>query len=151
MPKFSTNSKSKLYTCDEPLIELFTEVVKDFDCTIVSAHRGADEQNKLYQMGRSQKQYPHSKHNPYPSKAVDVAPYGCWGKWRVNIVWPNKKEPTYARDLAVWYRLGGFVEAIALKMSIAIRWGGDWDGDYQINDQRFHDLAHWEIRASGEI
>ena len=40
MPRFSTRSKSRLNTCDEKLVELFEEVVKGFDCTIIEGHRG---------------------------------------------------------------------------------------------------------------
>jgi peptidoglycan L-alanyl-D-glutamate endopeptidase CwlK len=31
-------------------------------------------------------------------------------------------------------------------MGIKIRWGGDWDSDGDINDNRFDDLVHVEIK-----
>jgi len=34
---------------------------------------------------------------------------------------------------------------IAEEMGVAIRYGGDWDGDKKTADQRFNDLPHWEI------
>ena len=29
-------------------------------------------------------------------------------------------------------------------MGIKIRWGGDWDSDTQVNDNKFDDLVHFE-------
>ena len=53
MPRFSTKSKSKLHTCDERLVNLFNEVVKHFDCTILEGHRGKEKQNAAYDKGNS--------------------------------------------------------------------------------------------------
>jgi len=75
MPRFSTKSKSKLHTCDERLIDLFNEVVKHFDCTVIEGHRGKERQNAAYNKGNSKLKFPNGKHNKSPSIAVDVAPY----------------------------------------------------------------------------
>ena len=61
--KFSTTSKNRLYTCDEQLVELFNEVIKHWDCTIVEGYRTEDRQNEMYRTGKSQLQWPNSKHN----------------------------------------------------------------------------------------
>jgi hypothetical protein len=42
-------------------------------------------------------------------------------------------------------RLMGHIEAIAYVNDIGIRLGLDWDGDYNLLDQTFHDLGHWEL------
>ena len=34
---------------------------------------------------------------------------------------------------------------IAGKMKHRIRWGGDWDGDTDVKDQKFMDLPHFEL------
>ena len=75
MPRFSTKSKNKLYTCDERLVELFHEVVKGFDCTVVEGHRGKKAQDAAYNKGNSKLNFPNGKNNKSPSIAVDVSPY----------------------------------------------------------------------------
>lgn len=32
--------------------------------------------------------------------------------------------------------------------NVPLRWGGDWDGDGDRNDQTFHDLVHFELPAA---
>ena len=75
MPRFGTKSKMQLHTCDERLVDLFREVVKHFDCTVIEGHRGKEKQNEAYNKGNSKIKFPNGKHNKSPSVAVDVAPY----------------------------------------------------------------------------
>ena len=132
MPKFSNTSKNRLKTCDERLQKLFNEVIKYYDCTIVCGHRTEEEQNKAYNEQNSQLKYPESKHNEYPSKAVDVAPYVSG----IGIPW---------NDVGAFYIFAGRVLTIAVQMGINIRYGGDWDSDSLTKDQKFHDLPHFEL------
>ena len=129
MPKFSNASLAKLATIHPDLQKLFLEVVKVVDCIIVCGYRDKEEQDKAYAMGRSLVRFPNSKHNINPSNAVDVVPY--------PIDW---------LDIRRFYYFGGFVVATALKLNISIRWGGDWNGDFQVKDQNFNDLPHFELR-----
>ena len=55
--------------------ELFNEVIKYFDCTLIQGHRGEEEQNKYFDEGKSKVRYPNGRHNARPSNAVDVVPY----------------------------------------------------------------------------
>jgi len=128
MAYFGKVSKEKLELAHPDMKILFLEVVKDFDCSVLCAHRGEEEQNNAFRMGMSKVRYPNSKHNQNPSRAVDVAPY--------PIDW---------KDLNRFYYFGGFVKAVAAKMQLRVRWGGDWDGDFHIKDQNFHDLPHFEL------
>jgi len=128
MLNFSKRSLSKLETCDERLQRLFKEVVKTWDCKILCGHRSMEEQNKAFDEGRSKLMYPQSNHNALPSMAVDVAPY--------PIDW---------HDLGSFYMFAGYVMRTAEEMGIAIRYGGDWDGDKKTADQHFNDLPHFEI------
>ena len=49
--------------------------------------------------------------------------------------------------LFLWFHyFGGFVLGIASQMGLKIRWGGDWDRDTEVKDNRFDDLPHFEIR-----
>jgi len=133
MPRFSQRSTDKLMTCHSDLEDLFFEVIKHRDCTILCGQRGVIEQNEYFRTGRSKVKYPNSKHNKTPSEAVDVAPYF---QKRPHIRWNDRQS---------FYHFAGFVLGIAEMMKIKIRWGGNWDGDDELFDQSFFDLPHFEI------
>lgn len=128
MPQFSRTSLSRLRTVHPQLQRLFERIVLNYDCTVLEGHRGEKAQNRAYDEGRSKLRWPDGKHNAYPSRAVDVAPY--------PIDWQNLKR---------FYDFAGFVRGVAACMGISIRWGGDWDRDYDLDDQRFNDLVHFEL------
>lgn len=128
MYKYSKRSEKKLLTCNSDLIKLFRKVIKLIDITILDGHRSEERQNRLYKTGKSKKEYPNSKHNVYPSEAIDVAPY--------PIDW---------NDLYRFYYMAGIIKACANESSIGIRWGGDWDSDNDFNDQQLMDLVHFEL------
>ena len=131
MPHFSERSESNLQTCHEDLISLFRQVIKKYDCTIIRGHRGEEDQNEAYRTGKSTLKFPESKHNSYPSLAVDVVPY--------PIDWEDRNR---------FYHFAGFVLAVAEAQGVKIRWGGDWDGDITgagSKDQSFMDLPHFEL------
>ena len=129
MPYFSKRSKSRLSTCDERLQEVFTEVIKHVDCSILEGHRSKERQNKLYDEGRTKVKYPNGRHNSNPSKACDVTPY--------PVDWKDRERQTL---------FAGFVIGVARSMGYNVRWGGDWDMDFQVMDNRFDDFPHFEIR-----
>ena len=136
MPKYSTISKSRLLTCHQDLQTLFNEVIKYYDCTIVYGHRGEIAQNQAYAEGKSQLKWPNSKHNKWPSLAVDAAPYE-----RTAIDWGKLQSSNFA----------GFVLGIAAmlfaegKITHRIRSGADWDMDNDVDDTTFWDACHFEI------
>ena len=136
MAKFSEISKAKLRTCHRDLQILFEYVITEYDCTVVCGHRGEQEQNEAYENGYSQLQWPNSKHNSTPSKAVDVVPYEVTG-----LDWGKLQSAHFA----------GFVLGVAsrlLQNNIIyhkIRCGVDWDGDNDIDDTKFWDSSHFEI------
>ena len=119
---------NKLSTCDERLQDIFNEVVKTWDCTIVCGHRNQIDQDKAYKEKKSTLKFPMSKHNQYPSKAVDVAPY-----------------PINWNDVIAFAYFAGYVKRVAHERGVTIRWGGDWDRDGFNKDQSFNDLPHFEI------
>lgn len=121
MAKFSNLSKRRLSTCDVRLQELFNEVIKGFDCTILCGHRGKEEQDKAYAEGNSKLLFPHSKHNKMPSKAVDVMKY--------PIEWSDDKEN---------YQFAKYVKKRAKLLGIKVIWGGDFHS--------FYDAPHWELK-----
>jgi hypothetical protein len=125
---YSKKSKKQLATCHPKLQELFNEVIKEYDCTIIIGHRNKKKQDEAFRTGASKKEFPFSKHNSHPSIAADVAPY--------PIDWNNTKR---------FYHFAGYVQATADRMGIKIRWGGDWDSDNDLDDQTFMDLVHFEL------
>ena len=128
MPRFSKRSKQRLSTCDERLQKLFKEVVKEFDCTIIEGYRNKAKQDSAYNSGHSKVRYPNGKHNKTPSVAVDVAPY--------PIDWKDRERFNY---------FAGYVLGVASQMGYKVRWGGDWDMDTEVDDNKFDDLVHFEI------
>ena len=129
MARFGKRSRRNLNTCDKKLQDLFNEVVKHFDCSVLVGFRDRDGQNTAYASGHSKVKWPNGKHNTKPSFAVDVAPY--------PINWDDRERFIY---------FGGFVKGCAYRMNIPLRWGGDWDSDTQLSDNKFDDLVHFEVR-----
>ncbi len=128
MPSFGKRSKKNLSQCAQPLQDLFNEVIKDFDCSVICGHRNEHDQNEAFHSGRSKVEWQNGKHNSKPSCAVDVLPY--------PIEWENTDR---------MYMFVGFVRGMANSMNIKIRCGADWDGDTKVKDQNFHDLPHFEL------
>jgi len=110
MPKFGKRSRKNLESCDPRLQDIFNEVIKHVDCSVIEGHRSKERQNKLYDEGKTQVKHPNGRHNAFPLFA-------------------------------------GFVKGIALaKFNIKLRWGGDWDSDFQVQDNRFDDFPHFELK-----
>ena len=128
MPKFGERSEAALQTAHPDLQRLFREVIKHYDCAVLEGHRGQQAQDKAVREGKSKTPWPQSKHNQQPSLAVDVVPY--------PIDWNNKDR---------FYHFGGYVLGVAEMLDIPIRWGGDWDRDTELHDQKFIDLPHFEL------
>ena len=134
MPRFGKKSKRQLETCHYKLQEVFNEVIKTVDCSVLEGHRNKADQNKLYEEGKTKLQYPLGRHNELPSRAADVVPY--------PINWNDRERFTL---------FAGFVIGTAKSMGIKLRWGGNWDmweekGRWEVNDNKFDDFPHFEIR-----
>lgn len=136
MPKFGSRSKHRLRTAHPLLQKLCERVVETYDCTVLEGHRGERKQMRYYTMRpqRSKTPWPQSKHNSFPSNAVDLAPYDAGAPGGVD--WENTK---------VFYHFAGYVQRCAEELGIPLRWGGDWDQDYDLDDQKFMDLVHFEL------
>jgi peptidoglycan L-alanyl-D-glutamate endopeptidase CwlK len=136
MPIFSRKSIEKLQTCHTDLQVLLWEVIKGFDCIVLQGHRGEAEQNKAFADGRSKLQWPNGKHNAVPSMAVDISPY-----------------PVDWKDSGRFILLGGYVLGVAAqlrrdgRMLYDLRWGGDWNMDFDMNAEKFRDLGHFELKG----
>lgn len=157
MPIFGAHSRAELATVHPKLQELFEQIIRFYDCSILEGHREKAEQDRMRDTGRSQLSWPDSKHNSQPSHAVDVGPWvpGIGVPWAGTLfaerVVKTKKEAQLVAA-AHFSQLSGIVLAQAWEMGIKIRWGGDWDGDALIlADQRFDDLGHYELAGVDPI
>ena len=128
MPVFGTRSKNRLKGVASSLVVVMEDAIEVIDFAIICGHRTEQQQNNAYEMGLSKVQWPNSKHNPYPSLAVDFAP------WPIN--W---------NDHLAFARVWGVIEACAYRRGVKLRWGGDWDRDGSSRDQSFMDIGHVEL------
>ena len=129
MAKFSKSSLDKLKTCDKRLQLVFNEVIKTVDCSVLEGHRGEQRQNKLYDEGKTKLKFPNGRHNASPSRAVDVVPY--------PIDWEDRER---------FHLFAGFVLGIAKQLGVNLRWGGDWNINWFVDDNNFDDFPHFELR-----
>ena len=131
--KWGKRSLTRLQSCESDLQRLMTAALQHPDCpcdmTVVYGHRSHDEQAALYAQGRTapgsivtNARPGQSRHNSFPSQAVDVIPYlyhrGSWDWMHI--------EP-----------LARHIKRVAKEMGIAVTWGGDW---------KMRDGAHWELK-----
>ena len=128
MAKFGKKSKMVLSTCEKDLQKVFNEVIKHVDCSVIEGHRSEKRQNELFEKGFTKVKYPNGRHNSYPSRAVDVDPY--------PIDWDDRER---------FHLFAGFVLATARSMGITLRWGGDWNMNFQVDDNKFDDFPHFEL------
>ena len=128
MYKFGSRSKKHLVTLDDRLQKVLNKVIKYVDCSIIEGHRSAERQDKLFEEGRTKVKYPNGRHNANPSRAVDVVPY--------PIDWDDRER---------FHLFAGFVIGIAQSMEIKLRWGGDWNMNFEVDDNNFDDFPHFEL------
>jgi len=125
---YSKTSRKKLEECHPDIQKIFNFVILHFDNKVTYGFRGQMDQDGLYYAGKSQVKFPNSKHNSLPSRAIDVCPYPIdWGDERRFIF------------------LAGFILGTAKMMGINLRWGGDWNSDTEVKDNKFNDYGHFEL------
>ena len=134
MPHYSKKSKKILSNAHPGLQKLFAEVIKHFDCRIVCSYRGKAAQALAKETGKSKANFGESPHNYEMAPAIDVVPY--------PVDWADTDRMQY---------FAGQVMGIANQMGIDIRWGGDWDNDTHLSNNRFNDLPHFELTNWREI
>ena len=125
---YGNKSLERLASCDVKLQRVFMKAIEIMDITILEGYRDEQKQNEMVAEGKSQLEWPNSKHNSLPSKAIDAAPY--------PINWEDRERFTL---------FAGLILGIAHSMGIKLRWGGDWDQDFQVQDNGFDDLPHFEL------
>jgi peptidoglycan LD-endopeptidase CwlK len=134
-----TKSEERLATVDPQLAAIVREVASWFPLTVIEGHRNQERQDQAFREGKSKLQWPKSKHNRYPSLAVDIAPLKL-----VNGV------PTI--DWSDWKMFGvmaGIMQATARIRGVRIRWGADWDSDWNLDEEKLKDGPHFELVEEG--
>jgi peptidoglycan L-alanyl-D-glutamate endopeptidase CwlK len=143
MYKFGNRSKENLKTLHQDLQLILNEVIKYYDFSIIEGHRTLETQQKYFSEGKSKLDgiTKKSKHQYYPSRAVDIMPY----KKGTNAFSGNEY------DERRFYTLMGMIKLCASQLkdkgliTHSVRFGLDWDGDDTYRDQTFHDLPHFEL------
>lgn len=134
MNTFSESSSAELKTCHRALRLTLKKAVNYYDFTVLEGHRGEERQNQLHEKGRSQLKWPKSKHNQSPSHAVDLAPY--------PIDWQDQQR--FCVLAGVVFSCHKILKREGL-VEMKLRWGGDWDMDQHLDDNKFDDLGHFEL------
>ena len=130
MYKFGSRSRKQMENIHPDLKKVLNEVIKYVDCSVLEGHRSQERQDKLYDEGRTKVKYPNGRHNDSPSNAVDVVPY--------PIDWDDRER---------FHLFAGFVLGIAKSMGINLRWGGDWNQNFEVDDNQFDDFPHFELKG----
>lgn len=121
------SSLNRLKECHPDLIKLITRVDQIYPVHVICGHRNKEDQNAAFKSNHSKLEYPNSKHNSFPSLAVDVVPD------------PDRNPKTIS-----WVDLKAFeimllaIEAIAEDQGLKIRLGRDF---------KFKDWPHVELRV----
>ena len=126
---FSKTSLDRLEGVDARLQDWAFQMIKIRDCTIAYGVRTEEEQRELVAKGASKTM--NSRH--LTGHALDIYPY--------PINWKHIND---------FYVFAGIGLGVAHMMGIPLRWGGDWDMDWDLYDQNFNDLGHFEIPKEHE-
>ena len=110
MYKFSSRSKKRLDTCHADIMKVMDEAIKHCDFSVLEGHRTEEKQELYYERGTSKLHYPMSRHNRFPSEAIDIIPYPFNG-WE---------------DLEQFEKLATEIFAAAEAVGVELTWGGNW-------------------------
>ena len=130
MPSFGRMSNERLKTVDWKILMIVEDAIQITDFTVLETYRNPTRQDVLFAQGLSKARGGDSKHNVFPSRAIDVAP------------WPIDWD-----DTERFVKLAGVFEAVAYNLGLSdeLRWGGDWDSDNRLTEETFRDYGHFEL------
>ena len=132
MAKFSAASLKQRATLHPRLQLVFDEAIKYYDFAIIEGFRGKTLQNKAFATGKSKLPWPLGSHNKTPSKAADLAPF--------PIDWSDRSQALVRFGI-----LAGVIKTCAERLKVRIRWGGDWNRNWDPRDETFLDWGHFEL------
>ena len=111
---------------------IIDKAIQYADITVLEGYRDEKAQNEAYDKGMSQVRFPNSKHNTYPSMAVDAVPY--------PIDWKDTERLAYFAGM-----IKGIANVMLLGTGYKLVSGIDWDDDLNINEHKFLDYPHFEL------
>jgi peptidoglycan L-alanyl-D-glutamate endopeptidase CwlK len=131
MARWGGASLLRLKELDPRLVEVM-EFLREFrDIAIVCTHRSPADQLKAFNSGHSKVKV--GKHNSMPSLAVDFTLY------------PQPAKEADLREGLTF--LAGAALAYGKLRGYRLRWGGDWNRNWDTSDNTFDDLFHLEIES----
>jgi peptidoglycan L-alanyl-D-glutamate endopeptidase CwlK len=137
MYKYGEKSRNVYKTLHPDLQRVFAEVLTTRDHSLIEGHRSNERQAELLALKKTKVGPGKSRHNTTPSMAVDVIPYPFYQKdWN---------------DRDKFHLFAGYVLAVADRLyaegriTHRLRWGGDWDKDWETSDNAFDDFPHFEL------
>jgi peptidoglycan L-alanyl-D-glutamate endopeptidase CwlK len=133
MYQLSADSIGKLKGVHPDLVKVVMLAIQktDIDFKVGEGVRTLARQKKLVAEGKSKTL--NSRHIPGKdgyAKAVDL-----WTMPNGTVTWVQ----------ADYVKLSKHVLAAAKELGVAIRWGGDWDGDGNWREEAFFDGPHFEL------
>jgi peptidoglycan L-alanyl-D-glutamate endopeptidase CwlK len=141
MPTYSVRSLNNLSRVHPDLYKVFTTVIKRYDHTITCGWRSHADQQIAYDTKASKLKPGESFHNGWIkvgdvwlpnavglSLAVDAAPF-----------------PIDYKDTQRFHRFAHYVLGVADGLGVALTWGGDWNRNWDMKDNSFADLPHFEL------
>jgi len=131
---FGSSSEKRLKTVSPLLQKIMRKSLEtsliDFGIPQHGGKRTASEQCELFKQGLSKCDGVKKLSRHQSGNAIDIVAF-------VN---------GYTYDQKYYYMLGHHILQTAKSMGITnLRWGGDWDGDFDLSDQTFNDLVHFEL------
>lgn len=133
MPTFGSNSQEQLATCDNRLQQIANNaILVGPDFSIVEGFRNQEQQHRDFLKGASKLDWPNGRHNAQPSRAFDFSPYPeDWGEGQLP----------HARFALI----AGVMFTVAKQLGYKIRWGVDWNRNFDPRDETFLDWGHIEL------
>ena len=128
MSTLDAASAARLRAAHPLLQRLFEAVAARTPIIILESQRGRAAQEEAFRKGNSKAHFGDSAHNWSPSVALDVAP-----------------KPLNWNDRKAFIALSVIVFEEARRLEIPIRWGGDWNMNGVLTDEKLSDLPHYEL------
>lgn len=125
---FSQEEEKILATVDPRLVAVVRAAHARMPLRVIEGYRNEARQNKLFNEGKTKLRFPNSKHNTFPSLAIDIAPL-----------------PVDFKNIQRFVDLSVIMFQEAKKRGVRLRWGGDWNRNNDWRDEKFLDMPHYEI------
>lgn len=132
MARFSEASLQQFATLDPRLQRVLQLAIQYFDFKIIEGHRNQADQEAAFARGASQLHWPNGRHNSWPSRAVDIAPYPV--DWDDNV-----------KAVMRFAFMMGVIRVCAEQLHVKVRFGMDWNRNLDMRDEDFIDAPHVEL------